>query len=71
MKANFEPMIKRTRSGYEVLQKRKFPRYVSEQVRTSGVIIPFFVGIGIGIGITNHLDSKSGFGSSSGTITPL
>ena len=37
----------------------------------SGVIIPFFAGIGIGIGITNHLDSKSGFGSSSGTITPL
>ena len=37
----------------------------------SGVIIPFFAGIGIGIGIRNHLDSKSGFGSSSGTITPL
>ena len=37
----------------------------------SGVIIPIFAGIGIGIGIGIHLDSKSGFGSSPGTITPL
>ena len=40
-------------------------------VDSSGVIIPFFAGIGIGIVITNHLDSNSGIGSSSGTITPL
>ena len=38
-----------------------------QQLQGSGVIIPFFAGIGI----TNHLDSKSGFGSSSGTMTPL
>ena len=36
-------------------------------VSASGVIIPFFAGIGIGIVITNHLDSNSGIGSSSGT----
>ena len=41
-------------------------------VPRSGVIIPFFAGIGIGIVVTNHLlDLNSGIGSSSGTVTSL
>ena len=46
--------------------------FQAEMFSTSGVIIPFFAGIGIGIVVTNHLlDLNSGIGSSSGTVTSL